>query len=1042
MEKRNMRKFAGGKTVLYKKNQTPKLETALFENPTSEYRAAPFWAWNCKLEEGLLKRQIGYFKEMGFGGFHMHSRTGMATPYLGEEFMDMVKLCVETAKEQDMLAWGYDEDRWPSGFGGGFVTKDKKNRARDLIWSKQEREGFLPKRPEGRSGESYIIGCFDVRLHEDGTLAEYKQIAPEQVAEGEKWFAYLRVSDDQSWFNNQAYVDTLYKPAIEQFCQVTHEKYKEKVGEYFDTYIPSFFTDEPKVTYKKTFNRPEDGKNLIMAWTDDFPETFYERYGEDVVAGLPELFWELPEGRISTIRYHYHRHIAERFTESYVDTIQSWCAENGIALTGHMIKEPTLKSQSTAIGEMELPLSHFGLPGIDMLGDEREYTTAKQAQSVAHQMGREGVVSELYGVTNWDFDFRRHKLGGDWQAALGVTVRAIHLSWMSMAGDSKRDYPASIHYQSPWYKEYPLLENHFARVGTAMTRGKCIVRIGMIHPVESMWLYFGPGSQTSDMRKHLDDCFQKATESLLFGQLDFDYIGESVLAEAGANEGKRLRVGEMCYDAVVVPNCMTLRSTTYTYLKKFQEAGGTLIFAGDVPEYLDGKPSKKPRELAEQSVCIPLEQMALLKALEPFSEVEILNGNGNRHEKMLYQLREDGGDRWLFTVYGRKKERYDTDGLSKIIVKMPGEWTPVLYDTMTGRVARCSYTWKQGATYVNRTLSTHDSLLLRFTKEKAEEFPLEDAIVEKERKTRLRAIDGHPVPVSLEEPNVCLLDLFEFAVDGQEYRSLEEILRIEDIVRAECRLALKGGAAYVGAQPWTFGEEKAEHTLSLRCHIESEIELNDVQLALEHSQDCTVFWNGKPVEAKRIGWYVDEQIDVIKLGQLKQGDNLLELSYPLGEVTTVEACYLLGDFGVRTEGVRFVIVPKVTHLAFGDITTQGLPFYGGNVVYHMEAETEGDGLSVHAPYFRGSLIGVSIDGERKGSIALAPYTFTDPSIKEGKHQIDLTLFGTRVNTFGALHNCNENTTWFGPPAWRSAGDSFSYEHQLKRQGILKTPEIW
>lgn len=68
-----------------------------------------------------------------------------------------------------------------------------------------------------------------------------------------------------------------------------------------------------------------------------------------------------------------------------------------------------------------------------MLYDSRELNTAKQAQSAVHQYGREGMLSELYGVTGWEFDFRGHKLAGDWQAALGVTVRVHHLTWTSMA---------------------------------------------------------------------------------------------------------------------------------------------------------------------------------------------------------------------------------------------------------------------------------------------------------------------------------------------------------------------------------------------------------------------------------------------------------------------------------------------------------------------------------------------------------------------------------------------------------------------------------
>lgn len=83
------------------------------------------------------------------------------------------------------------------------------------------------------------------------------------------------------------------------------------------------------------------------------------------------------------------------------------------------MNEWTLHSQTMAVGEAMRPMMNFGIPGIDMLCDRRELSTAKQAQSVARQMGRRGVMSEIYGVTGWTFDFRNPKLAGDWQAALG-----------------------------------------------------------------------------------------------------------------------------------------------------------------------------------------------------------------------------------------------------------------------------------------------------------------------------------------------------------------------------------------------------------------------------------------------------------------------------------------------------------------------------------------------------------------------------------------------------------------------------------------------
>ena len=72
-----------------------------------------------------------------------------------------------------------------------------------------------------------------------------------------------------------------------------------------------------------------------------------------------------------------------------------------------------------------------------MLCDWVELSTVKQAASASRQYGCGGVLCELDGVTDWDFNFSGHKGHGDWQAALGVTVRVPHLAWLSMAGEAK-----------------------------------------------------------------------------------------------------------------------------------------------------------------------------------------------------------------------------------------------------------------------------------------------------------------------------------------------------------------------------------------------------------------------------------------------------------------------------------------------------------------------------------------------------------------------------------------------------------------------------
>ena len=95
-----------------------------FKNPGVAYRGKPFWSWNGRLEAKELERQIEVLKDMGMGGYFCHSRTGLATEYLGDEWFELINVCAAKGKKEGMETWLYDEDRWPSGTAGGIVTKN------------------------------------------------------------------------------------------------------------------------------------------------------------------------------------------------------------------------------------------------------------------------------------------------------------------------------------------------------------------------------------------------------------------------------------------------------------------------------------------------------------------------------------------------------------------------------------------------------------------------------------------------------------------------------------------------------------------------------------------------------------------------------------------------------------------------------------------------------------------------------------------------------------------------------------------------------
>jgi hypothetical protein len=1032
--------------MLYPKNKTKSLSKEVFENPTSEYRGTPFWAWNCKLDKAVLLKQIEQLKEMGMGGFHIHCRTGMDTEYLGEEFMDLVKSCNNKAKEEEMLCWLYDEDRWPSGSAGGLVTKEEKYRSRFLVFTPKEKKEKVQASQDHtstgkatRSENSYCLGRYEIVLNK-GYLKHYKKLKDdEEPCEGAKlWYAYIEVSGVNPWFNNQAYVNTLDKKAIDKFIEVTHEAYYKTLGEEFGKSVPAIFTDEPQFSHKQYLNYAEEEKDITMPFTDDFEETYKAMYGESILEKLPEIFWELPGGTVSVTRYRYHDHISERFSEAFADTIGAWCSEHNIMLTGHMMSEESLLSQTSALGEAMRSYRAFQLPGIDILCDKREYTTAKQAQSSAHQYGREGVLSELYGVTNWDYDFRGHKLQGDWQAALGVSVRVHHLTWVSMGGEAKRDYPASIGYQSPWYKEYPLIENHFGRLNTALTRGKVHIRVGVIHPVESYWLHFGSTEQTGLKREELDENFKNITEWLLFGLIDFNFVAESLLpALCEVKETSTLEVGEMNYDVILVPGCETLRSTTVERLEAFVRAGGKVVFIGEPAAYVDAMKSERVKILAENCLNIPFTNSRIIESLEKYRDLDIRDISGKRCNNLLYQMREDNEKRWLFICHGTKMDNPDIASIENINIKIKGKWKLEIYDTMTGEIHNCEYLIKDGNTYMNHEFYAHDSLLLSLESAEVESSSyiskLEDKIIETK-------FFQEAVEVTLSEPNVLLLDMAEYNFDGAEWQGREEILRIDNEFRKKLSYPLRMEAL---AQPWTETRKEFEqHYLGLKFKLYSEIEVENSCIALENPENTEIIVNGQKINSTVQGWFVDECIKKVQLPSLPVGESEIILKIAYTPKSNVEWCYLLGDFGVRALGSHAKIINPVRKLFFGDWTNQGLPFYAGNVTYHCKAEVTQGELELEASRFRTPLLSVAFDGEEKGKIAFAPYKLKLGKVSEGEHTIDITAYGNRINAFGTLHNCNNSTTWFGPNSWRTTGSSWAYEYQIKPMGVLVSPKLY
>ena len=1018
--------------MLYEKNKSERISEELFRDPTAEYRGAPFWSWNDELDEKECVRQAGIFREMGFGGYHMHPRAGLKTPYLGEKFNACVKACVEDAKRTKTLAWLYDEDRYPSGFGGGEVTKDGRFRRRGLVFTPKKKAETATFSGGRQTGGARLLATYAVRLF-CGKCSGYTRLKEGEKAAGRRFYAYLVVDEPSDQFNQAGYVDALCKEALDRFADYTYGTYQKTVGEEFGKTVPAIFTDEPQTKFIAPFKCSLFPGQAILPWTDDFAETYEKTFGEDVLDRLPELFFDLPSETLFRTRFRYHTHRTERFAEAFADNLGKRAEALGLRLTGHLMEEPTLDTQSKAVGETMRHYKHFGIPGIDLLCGRHEFTTAKQTESVVRQEGKEGMLCELYGVSRWVAEFGKFKEEGDWLACLGVTVRVPHLSYYSMRGEAKRDYPPSLFYQSPWYLKWKGLEDHFARLNVALTRGKAINEVAVIHPIESYYLHIAADNTSRKWRKEADRDFLRLTDILLYGGCDFDFISEALLPSQRGEDP--LAVGECEYKTILVPDLLTMRRSTLDFLKAFRKAGGKVVFLGAPPAMIDGETSFDAVEFEKECESVPFEKEAVLSAVK--ENVSVSVSSEKRPNEYLSTLREDKSGRWLFLTAPRAGFPHprsvpvtnDPNVVKdRVTIEIKGNWKVTEFDTITGEIKPLAAEIRGGATYVRKTLYNNDSLLLRL--EEGGESGKEEVAAE-EKISREIVLSGE-YDYALGEPNVLLLDKAKWSAGGAKVHARRDL----DLLTNAARKSLGLGAYRSELQPWLRAPETEKGRVSLLFEVESEISV-PAKFACEY-EDYSLSVNGEAVTAAPDGYYVDQAILTIPI-EIKAGRNLIELSIPMGNYDCCENCYLLGAFGVDLKGTKGKIVPLPKKLAFRDVTKQFLPFYSGKITYFASFVAQGEKAVLSARY-ASALLTANLNGEEK-DIFFAPYEAAFKS-KEGENSLALTAYVSRENAFGAVHvrrkyKLSDSPRWFHRRSlpWRVRG------YVLDKGGVLEDPVI-
>lgn len=1029
--------MGGAKKVTY--NKWDSLRTG-FQNPSTEFRSIPFWAWNDKLEVGELVRQAEEMKSHGMGGFFMHSREGLETEYMGEDWISCVAVVVEAAKRMGMHAWLYDEDRFPSGGAGGLVCRQGGDPFRAKAITLEVYQDAIPQ-------EDDVLAIFSASI--EGSVLRQVCRINELPLETEGTFLVFRclVSGGCEWFNGEAPVDNLNPAAVTAFIESTYEPYRKRFGEEFGRVIPGIFTDEPSIA---DFHSVYPEGRTWLPWTDGFPELFLERRGYDILDALPYLFfYDEPAAKI---RHDYWRTIAERFSEAYSRQIGEWCGNNGLAFTGHYLAEHNLGISIRMNGAVMPHYRYQQIPGIDLLEEKtEEWLTVKQCTSVANQYRREHVLSEMYGCSGWDFTFEGQKWVGDWQFVLGVSLRCQHLSLYSLTGCRKRDFPPNFNDSSPWWKYNQVTEDYFSRLSSVLSGGAAVRDILVVHPASSLWT--SVGSDPYRYLEWMDPSLQKANEyevnfvtfikELLNQHFDFDFGDELIMADDAFILESQLFVKHAGYQIVVLPMLSNLVDSTLSLLISFLDAGGTVIAVEPLPFRINGERSERLGILSEhanfRSVGTIRECVLALETIQERS-VSLRGPHGFEIPELLYLLKEHDNCHALFIVNHDRTRGYEAE----IILQMDGdveEWDP-----LTGNHARVGVNRTDGNI---RFLATFGPAASRLYIVRRETAPM---LAEARFSHRLpyeqqMALFTLPNLCAFDRtmPNALLLDFCTYRVGEEEPSGELQVWQAQKKIRE--RFGMRENHYNGQSQRYRWADVAHPHdgipvewVFSFEV---DEIPNGDVWLALDGYQPLHIHLNGDLVEYRQDGWFIDRKWPRILLPRLKKGRNELSLLGPYRNRDEMENVFVIGDFAVNRYR-RILHEPE--QLSVGDWTLQGYLHYPGNMMYRYDfvnsveliEQAKGCRVILELGNWEAVTVEVRINGRCAGHIPWRSADGIDITeyLLPGMNEIEIELAGSLRNLLGPFHQIGTHNPWVDWTFFQREGSRDDPGYFVKPYGLM------
>ncbi len=255
------------------------------------------------------KEVFDFIKNMkekcGFEQLMLYPRSGCEVVYLSKAWFELCSYYIEGASVCGMKIWLYDEFNWPAGQAGWRVTVHNEYRLKNLL------------------------------VKTDGKTVNFEVILTD-------------------------YPDILNEDAMNLFVSLTHEEYKKHFGSYFGSTVVGMYTDEPSFGYGTGKDR--------LPYYEDVENDYRKAFGTEFFKDIEQSVTGESANSDKSVYARLYQLCAQKMYHCFSEKIGSWCKENGLLLTGHLMDDETPSGNTLHSGDAFLNLSAFGKPGIDEIG--------------------------------------------------------------------------------------------------------------------------------------------------------------------------------------------------------------------------------------------------------------------------------------------------------------------------------------------------------------------------------------------------------------------------------------------------------------------------------------------------------------------------------------------------------------------------------------------------------------------------------------------------------------------------------------------------